>query len=148
NIDTVWFGAAAPLALMGKAAKQAGSKKLWPPLTVMKRGGPCCPGRAKLCGSSVITLIASPISRSTRCSAVTKLLVHSLNGCICPRRFRLAHFRQQQKTRVRQKSTLGLSMPPRLPLSSAFPGWFRAKARTSFYAPCRLSEDKYQTLSF
>src|SRR5699024_11674621 len=51
-------------------------KKLWPPLTVMKWGGPCCPGRAKLCGSSVITLIASPISRSTRCSAFTKLLVH------------------------------------------------------------------------
>lgn len=28
NIDTVWFGAAAPLALMGKAAKQAGAKKV------------------------------------------------------------------------------------------------------------------------
>src|SRR5699024_11389646 len=28
NIDTVGFGAAAPLALMGKAAKQAGAKKV------------------------------------------------------------------------------------------------------------------------
>lgn len=28
DIDTVWFGAAAPLALMGKAAKQAGAKKV------------------------------------------------------------------------------------------------------------------------
>src|SRR5690625_2702633 len=28
DIDTVWFGAAAPLALMGKEAKQAGAKKV------------------------------------------------------------------------------------------------------------------------
>lgn len=28
SIDTVWFGAAAPLALMGKAAKQAGARKV------------------------------------------------------------------------------------------------------------------------
>lgn len=28
DIDTVWFGAAAPLALMGKAAKEAGAKKV------------------------------------------------------------------------------------------------------------------------
>ncbi|EUA23933.1 GDP-mannose-dependent alpha-(1-6)-phosphatidylinositol monomannoside mannosyltransferase [Mycobacterium xenopi 4042] len=42
DIDTVWFGAAAPLALLADRARQAGRLGCWPAPTGMRWAGRCC----------------------------------------------------------------------------------------------------------
>jgi len=56
NIDVVWFGAAAPLALMARPPALPAPAALSHPPTGMRWAGPCCPAPVKCCASSAATV--------------------------------------------------------------------------------------------
>ena len=52
GIETVWFGAAAPLALLAPRARRPGAAGCWPAPTATKWAGRCCRSRDRRCAAS------------------------------------------------------------------------------------------------
>ncbi len=55
GIDTVWFGAAAPLALLAQRAREPGRRGCWPARTATKWAGRCFRWRDRCCAASATT---------------------------------------------------------------------------------------------
>ena len=76
RIDTVWFGAAAPLGLMAKAAKEAGAKRVVAPPMATKLVGVRSPAPAGHCALFLSTAMWSPTFQTTPLNACAHTWPH------------------------------------------------------------------------